>query len=460
MTQPAADSTRALGFWMSLALVVGNTIGVGVFVIPAALAPYGLNALTAWLMTVIGCLFLAMVFAGLARAFPLDEGPYAYMRRAFGQGVAFTVLWCYWVSTWITNAAIAIGVVGYLSTFVPALNASPWLPPLTGLLLVWLFVLINCWGIRISGWMQITTTVLKLLPQIAIIVLGVRQLLQHPSDYLAHVPSNPASVSEVARASTIALFAMLGIECAVIPAERVRDPVRTIPRATLAGTLILAIIYICISTVPMLLIPQRELAASNAPFADLFSRLLGSGYGEWVAAFVIISGLGALNGWTLILGQLTQTLAKHGSFPAAFGKLNAHAVPARAFVLTGAAASLMLLLNYNQSVSGTFTFLIVVVTAANLPLYLACSLAVLVLWHRGNFAHPGARELIWFTAAVLAACYCVWVFIGVGVKSLLWAGALGAAGVPVHLWCVHRRSRQQLVAARGTILNRDSAGGP
>ncbi len=460
MTQPAADSTRALGFWTSLALVVGNTIGVGVFVMPAALAPYGLNALTAWLMTVIGCLFLAMVFAGLARAFPLDEGPYAYMQRAFGQGVAFTVLWCYWVSTWITNAAIAIGVVGYLSTFVPALNGSPWLPPLAGLLLVWLFVFINCWGIRVSGWMQVTTTVLKLLPQIAIILLGVRQLLLHPADYLAHVPSNPASVSEVTRASTIALFAMLGIECAAIPAERVRDPVRTIPRATLAGTLILAIIYICISTVPMLLIPQRELAASNAPFADLFSRLLGSGYGEWVAAFVIISGLGALNGWTLILGQLTQTLAKHGSFPAAFGKLNAHAVPARAFVLTGAAASLMLLLNYNQSVSGTFTFLIVVVTAANLPLYLACSVAVLVLWYRGNFAHPGARELIWLTAAVLAACYCIWVFIGVGAKSLLWAGALGAAGVPVHLWFVHRRSRQQRVAARGTILNRDSARGP
>ena len=460
MTQPPADSTRALGFWTSSALVVGNTIGVGVFVMPAALAPYGLNALTAWLITVIGCVFLAVVFAGLARAFPLDEGPYAYMQRAFGQGVAFTVLWCYWVSTWISNAAIAIGVVGYLSTFVPALNGSRWLPPLAGLLLVWLFVFINCWGIRVAGWMQVLTTGLKLLPQIAIILLGMRQLFLHPSDYLAHVPSNPASVSDVMRASTIALFAMLGIECAAIPAERVRDPVRTIPRATLTGTLVVAGIYICISAVPMLLIPQDELAASNAPFADLFSRLLGSGYGEWLALFVIISGLGALNGWTLIVGQLTQTLAKHGSFPAVLGKLNAHAAPARAFVLTGTAASLMLLLNYNQSMSRTFTFLIVVVTAANLPLYLACSAAVLKLWCRGKFAHPGPRESIWFTAAVLAAGYCIWVFIGVGAKSLLWAGALGAAGVPVHLWFVYRRSRQQLVGLGGTISHRDSARGP
>jgi len=358
-----------------------------------------------------------------------------------GKGVAFTVLWCYWVATWITNAAIAIGVVGYLSIFVPALNSNPWLPPLVGLSLVWLFVLINLRGVRVVAWMQVLTTVLKLLPQLGIILLGLRQLVIDPSAYLAHVPPNPAAVSEVLRASTIALFAMLGIECAMIPADRVRDPARTIPRATLTGTLLVALIYICISVVPMLLIPQPELIASNAPFADLFSRLLGSGYGRWVAAFVIVSGLGALNGWTLILGQVTQSLAKHGSFPAALGKVNRHAAPVRAFVLTGAAASLMLLLNYNQSMAGTFTFLIVVVTAANLPLYLACSLAVLVLWRRGEIVRPGSRELTWLAAAVLASAYCIGVFIGVGTRSLLWAIALGAAGVPVHLWSVYRRRR-------------------
>ncbi|TLY61853.1 MAG: amino acid permease [Gammaproteobacteria bacterium] len=271
-------------------------------------------------------------------------------------------------------------------------------------------------------------------------LLGLRELVLHPAAYVAHVPPNPAAVSEVLRASTIALFAMLGIECAMIPADRVRDPARTIPRATLTGTLLVALIYICISVIPMLLIPQPELVASNAPFADLFSRLLGSGSGRWVAAFVIISGLGALNGWTLILGQLTQTLAKHGSFPAALGKVNTHAAPARAFVLTGAAASLMLLMNYNQSMAGTFTFLSVVVTAANLPLYIACSLAVLVLWRRGELVLPGSRAWTWFAAALLATGYCIGVFIGVGTKSLLWAIALGAAGVPVHLWYRRRRA--------------------
>ena len=88
---------------MCTALVVGNIIGIGIFVMPAALAPYGLNALTAWAITVVGCLFLALTFASLARTFPHDDGPYAYTRRAFGEPTAFIAMWCYWISTWVTT---------------------------------------------------------------------------------------------------------------------------------------------------------------------------------------------------------------------------------------------------------------------------------------------------------------------------------------------------------------------
>ena len=218
-TQPtAAPKARVLGFWMCTALVVGNIIGIGIFVMPAALAPFGLNALTAWAITVTGCLFLALTFASLARTFPNDDGPYAYTRRAFGEGTAFIAMWCYWVSTWVTNAVIAIGLVGYVSIFVPALHSQPWLPPLTALSFLWLFVLINLFGARSAGWMQLTTTLLKLVPQVAIIMLGLWILFAHPAAYSAHLPTTPASLHAVIGASTIALFAMLGVECAAIPA--------------------------------------------------------------------------------------------------------------------------------------------------------------------------------------------------------------------------------------------------
>jgi basic amino acid/polyamine antiporter, APA family len=445
----ASGETRELGLTMCIALIVGNTIGIGIFMMPAALAPYGLNALSAWVITAVGCLMVAWVFAGLARSFPADDGPYAYASRAFGDGVAFATLWCYWVSTWLTNAAIAIGVTGYLSTFFPVLNEQRGLSGVTALSLLWLFVLINARGVRTAGWVQVGSTLLKLLPMIAVVVLGVWELVLSPHAGAAlTVPPTPASMSALISASTIALFAMLGVECAAIPAGRVRDPERTIPRATFAGTLIVALIYMSISVVPILLVPQKELADSSAPFADLFARFMGAGSGKLLAAFVIVSGLGALNGWTLILGELTRSFANHGGFPRGLGKVNRHGSPTRAFVLTGIAASVVLLMNYDESTAAGFTFLSVVVTAANLPLYFVCALAVLVLWRRGEIARPGPREWRWFAAAALAAVYCAWVSIGIGGKSLLWALALGAAGLPVYWWYAVRPGRRSATATQ------------
>ena len=225
----------------------------------------------------------------------------------------------------------------------------------------------------------------------------------------------------------------------MIPAGKVRDPARTIPRATLVGMLVTGLIYLCISIVPMLLIPQAELAISNAPFADVFGRYLGPQYGRWLAFFVVIGGLGALNGWTLIVGEMTQSFALHGDFPAPLAKVNSRAAPAGAFVLTGALASIMLVLNYNSSLASVFTFLVRVVTAATLPLYLACCLAVVVLWKRGEIQLRGSREIRWLAAALLATVYCVWVFTGVGLVPLLWSLALAAAGIP--FWWLSRAQR-------------------
>lgn len=441
---------RELGFWMCTALVVGNTIGIGIFMMPASLAPYGLNAFTGWLVTVIGCIFLAKIFAGLAQHLAHEDGPYGYTRRALGGGVAFTVLWCYWVSVWVTNATLAVGVVSYLSFFVPALNASPWLPPVAALALLWGFVLINLRGVRTAGWVQIVTTVLKLLPMLAVMLLGAWLLLTDAGAYQQHVPSNPLSMEATVTASTIALFAMLGIESATIPAGKVRDPARTIPRATLFGTILTAVIYIAVSAVPMLLIPQDALAQSNAPFADLFSQRIGSGFGQLLAGFVVISGLGALNGWTLLAGELTQSFARHGGFPKVFGATNHRGVPVLAFVMTAGLASVMILMNYSKSMAQGFTFFSVVVTAANLPLYLFCSLSVLVLWKRGEIATLGKKEGSLLVAAVLAIAYAIWAFVGVGHESFLWALALAFMGLPVYLWMRWQRRRAaRAVAAAG-----------
>jgi APA family basic amino acid/polyamine antiporter len=167
-----------------------------------------------------------------------------------------------------------------------------------------------------------------------------------------------------------------------------------------------------------------------------------------LALFIVISGLGCLNGWTLVVGELTLAFARHGNFPATLGKVNSRAAPVYAFLLTGVAASITLWFNYDASMTKVFTFLSVLVTAANLPLYLACSLAVLVLWRQGKIARVGVRELTWFAAALLAVVYCIWVFVGMHREDLLWAIALAALGIPFHIWAVWSRRRNSAISGR------------
>src|SRR5215469_9677962 len=432
---------------MCTALVVGNTIGVGIFMLPASLAPYGMNAVPAWLITSVGCIFIAWVFAGLSRAFPGDDGPYAYTARAFGGAVAFVLMWCYWVSTCVTLPVLATGAVGYLSSFFPVLAVNHALAAVTALALLWLFVLVNLRGARAAGWVQVLTTVVKLVPQAGIILLGIWALFTPHAQSVVHVPSTPLSLPALIAASTLALYAMLGVECAAMPAGRVRDPGRTIPRATFIGTLLVALIYICVSLVPMLLIPQTELATSNAPFAVLFARYVGAGSGKLLAAFVIVGALGCLNGWTLIVGELTVSFAKHGGFPRVLGKVNARGTALWGLVFPGALASLMLIMNYNDSMTGAFTLLSVVVTASNLPIYIGSALAVLVLWRRGQIPKPGPREVRWIVAAFLAAIYCVWASIGIGRKPLEQALLVCVPGVLVYAMYWWYSGRREVIAA-------------
>jgi basic amino acid/polyamine antiporter, APA family len=438
-----APKHAQLGFWMCTALVVGNTIGIGIFMQPALLAPYGLNAFIAWAITVFGCVVLALVFALLARTLSRADGPFEYMRSTLGEFTAFLAIWCYWVSCWVTNAALATGVIGYMKAALPMFgDVSP-----AGLAvgLIWFFVAVNLLGARTGGGVQVLTTILKLTPMAMVIGAGLWLLIGEPSAYVAQVPTTPITWSGTIAASTIALFAMLGIESATIPATKVRDPERTIPRATVVGAILTALVYVAVTAIALLLIPQEQLASSSAPFVDVLNRLVGGGGGRWLAFFILMSGLGALNGWTLLVAELTRTLAKNGLLPAPLANVNARGAPVVALVLTAAFATIVTLMNYSKSLVDGFTFLSTLVTAANLPLYICCGLALVVLWRRGT-GHLG-RAALWL--GIVGAAYSVFATVGVGfaygTEVVGWALVLAAAGLPFYaLRFLRLRSRAAL----------------
>jgi APA family basic amino acid/polyamine antiporter len=424
---------RAFGFWICLALVIGNMVGSGVFLLPAVLAPYGWNAIFGWMLTIAGALCLAFVFASLARRFPRGGGPYAYTREAFGAAPAFAVAWSYWISVWTANATIAIAAVSYSSHFVPALSAAP---GLLAIGFVWTFTLVNCLSLKGAGWVQVATTVLKLLPLLAAIVLTL--LVAGGDGGASLAPLRPTEISWAAITATasLTLWAMVGFESATIPAGHVRDAARTIPRATMLGTLIAGIVYLIACSGVALLLPAAEAAQSNAPFADFIGRYWGAGPASLIALFAVVSALGALNGWVMIQGELPVALARDGMFPKWLAQTSAAGTPVRAHLVSSALVTLLLLANQSRSMGELFMFMALVSTLASLVAYLACALAALRL----QLARRLERTAALAGAAGLGALYAGWAIYGAGPEPILWGSALLLSGLPVYLLMSRNKS--------------------
>lgn len=417
-----------------MALVVGNSIGSGVFLLPASLAPFGLNSVLAWGFTACGAILLAIVFARLSRAYPAAGGPYAYVHLAFGPFTAFIVAWGYWISIWVGNAAIATGAVSYLSPLLPWIADVPGASGAVTLFFLWLLTFVNWYGIQASGWVQNVTTVLKLLPLLAVAGLG---LFTVRSGNIAAMGGIPLSLSGTTAAATLTLWALLGLESATIPADKVRDPSRTIPVATLLGAIITALICILACTTVLLLVPPQILAQSNAPFVDLARQYWGSTAGKLLALFAAISGFGALNGWILLQGELPNAMAKSGVFPQIFARESPRRTPSFALFFSSGLVTVLILMNYQRSMVSIFTFMILLSTTACLVLYVLCSLALLRLQWTGQLQSsplgaPRTGTVPLAIVGVIAAAYSLWALVGAGAEAVGWGAVLLLLGVPLY----------------------------
>ena len=418
---------RALGFWMCTALVVGNMIGSGVFLLPASLAPFGWNAMLGWIVTIAGALTIAFVFARLAQAFPQAGGPYAYTHAAFGPMAGFTIAWTYWLSIVVGNAAIAIAGVSYLSVLVPVIGQVHALPPLLTLAVIWTLTLVNCLGARSAGWVQLAATILKLLPLAAVLVVAVVVLAKGatPVAPLRLADLHPAAVTG---AATLTLWALLGLESATVPADKVIDAPRTIPRATLFGTAFAGLIYLCLCSAVLLLMPADLLAHSPAPLADFLDRYAGGHSGPVLAGFAALSAFGALNGWVLLQGELPGVMARRGMFPRWLGQCNADGTAVRAHLVSAVVLTVTMLMNFQRSMVDLFTFIALLSTTASLFAYLFSALGAIVLQKRG--AMPGSWLLT--GVAAIASAYSLWAIWGAGRGPALWGLAFLVSALPVY----------------------------
>jgi basic amino acid/polyamine antiporter, APA family len=419
-----SNRQRSLGQWMLIALVIGNIIGSGVFVLPAALAPYGAASLIGWGISLAGALMLALVYARLAQLIPNHGGAYAYARTAFGDRVGFVVAWSYWVCVWSANAAIAVAFAGSLGSVWREATLTPWRSASCALGALWICTAINLSGVREAGYTAIVMTLLKLVPLVAFGVIGLGWV--HMS---AFEPFNPSGLPLVHVASSVAaltLWAFLGLETATVPTGIVKDPRRTVPRATIAGVAIAGVATMLACTVVIGMLPAGVLSTSAAPMAEAARRVWGDAAGVGIGVVATVSCFGALNGWVLLQAQTTMAAAQDGLFPAGFARVDKRGIPWIGLLISSLLASALIASNYTRTLAALFTFTILLSTAATLVPYLVTVLA----WWRIDTTAGLWRRCI----AIGALAFSLWALIGTGTETLLWGGVLLLAGLPIYLW--------------------------
>jgi len=436
----ASNAPAKMGMWMVAALVVGNMIGSGVFLLPAALGSFGGISLLGWGITCVGAILLALVFARLSRLVPRAGGPYAFSRAGFGDFAGFLVGWGYWISIWVANAALAVAFTSYLSWFWPALATDRVLATAVGIGTIWLLTWVNVRGVRTAGSVQVVTTIFKLIPLVAIGGLGLLYL--EPANFRPFNASGEGTFPAITAAATLTLWAFLGFESATVPAEEVNDPERTIPRATILGTVFAAVLYVLATAAVMGVIPPAELTGSNAPFADAASRMWGGWTAPAVAVGAMVSCFGALNGWILLQGRIPWAAARDGVFPAVLGRTSRRGTPAVALIVSSVLVTGLMLMNSSEGLVEQFTFVILLATLTALLPYAICALAELMIYARDRERFAGKRLTGAVITALLGFAYALWAIAGAGAEIVYWGLLLLLAGLPMYVWVVWRRGAE------------------
>ena len=323
-----------------LAMVVGITVGSGIFRTPGLVAAeLGRPALTfvAWVLGAGLALLGALCFAELTTRYPKAGGKYVYAREAFGRRAGFVV--GFMESLAINGAAIAaIGVAA--AEFLVRLTG--WPAALTqglGAGLVGLFTAVNLVGVASGRWVQNVVTAAKIIALGGVAVLAFA--LGTGAGWhgaLADAPRGWGVWKAVAVASPAVIWTYYGYPDLAKIAEEVVDPGRTLPRLFLGGLAIVASLYLLLNAAFLHVLPIEQIAASKLVAADVATTILGSSGGAVVAALALLVVLASLNGNVFVTPRVLFGLARDRLAPAALARVNPGGTPWVAMLLVGVIA--------------------------------------------------------------------------------------------------------------------------
>lgn len=422
-----SNQHRVIGFWRGWSIAVGCAVGSGIFMMPTLLAPYGMLGFGGWIIAGSGSVLVALTMARLVIRIPKTGGPYVYVNEGLGKFLGFIIAWTYWVACVAAISGISIAFVGYLGFFIPIISNSPIHSLLTTLVLVWVIVALNIRSLENSSKFQLISTLLKILPLLFIVFLGLTNF--NASNLPELNPSNLHPISLLATVTTLVMWSFVGIETATVPADNVINPQKTIPKVLIASVLTILALYLMVSISVAAIVPANELINSSAPFALAATKILGITGGTIISIGALISTLGSLNANTITAGNLSLAAARDGLLPKKFITLTEAGTPIYTYILTGGFVSILLILNYTKGIVNAFVFMAMLSTLSTLIAYAFCAIAEFKFAQNDKNNQQRNTAILLSCATFLYAFFAIW---GAGIEMIIYSLLLILIGTPIY----------------------------
>jgi basic amino acid/polyamine antiporter, APA family len=431
-------TSQKIGFWAVFALVAGSQIGSGVFLLPAALAPFGAISLVGWIVSGLGAIALALVFGQLCARIPKTGGPHAYVHASFGPTAAFFTGWTYWVISWISTSAVIVTAIGYLLPLIG--DQSKFIVVGLEIVLLTLITLLNLRGVKASGNTEFVLTLMKIIP---LLVLPIAALFFFDfGNFVKDSSIMEFTDSEIiSKVTLMTLWGFIGVESATTPAGSVENPSKTIPRAIVIGTVCVALLYLMNSVSIMGVIPGQDLMNSKAPYGDAARIVFGGNWHLGISLIASIICIGTLNAWVLTSGQISLGLAQDRFLPKFFAKRNKHMAPYMGLLISSCGILPLLILTASDNLAQQINLIIDFSVMAFLFVYAICVLSFLKILYQ-NRQEGSVFQWIYGLGAI---GFCGWIFYNTEFTTLLISGSFVISGLPMYFF-MNRKFNEASVA--------------
>lgn len=417
---------KKIGLWQVFGIVTSSQIGTGAFLFPATLAPFGFYSLIGWIISGLGAICIAYVFANLSSIYSKNGGPHIYVEKVFGKDVAFFIGWTYWVISWVSTSVVVIASVTFLSPLIG--NYSEVSHIILQILLLGCITYINIIGINTAGSVEFILTLLKIIPLIVIPTICIFYFdiknIELDSKY-----ASDSSISILGKVIGMTLWGFVGLESATCSTSSIRNPSTTIPLAIILGTITVASLYLFNSVAIMGIIPSEQLSISTAPYVYAIEKIASGNWYLLIAVISSIACIGSLNAWMLTSGQISLSLSEGGFLPKIFGKKNKKASPYMGLIIASCLILPLLLITADKNILDQLKKIIDFSVTAFLYVYLICSISYLMIHIKEE-----KIKLLKIITTLISILFCIFAISQTSLTIHLICMLFVISGIPMFFW--------------------------